>query len=102
MEEGFRIHHRKTRVMRQSVRQHLAGLVANQKVNIRRADFDQLKATLTNCIRHGPAGQNRDGHEYWREHLKGRIGFMESVNPYKGRRLRTIYDQITWEQGLTP
>lgn len=102
MEEGFRIHHRKTRVMRRSVRQHLAGLIANQKVNIRRADFDRLKATLTNCIRHGPASQNRDGHEYWREHLKGRIGFMESVNPSKGRRLRAIYDQITWEQGLTP
>lgn len=102
MEEGFRMHHRKTRVMRQSVRQHLAGLVANQKVNIRRADFDRLKAILTNCVRKGVATQNREGHEHWREHLKGRIGFVESVNPAKGKRLRSIYDQIAWEQGLTP
>jgi hypothetical protein len=29
MEEGFSVHHRKTRVMRQGVRQHLAGVVVN-------------------------------------------------------------------------
>lgn len=96
MEEGFRIHHRKTRVMRQSVRQHLAGLVANQKVNIRRADFDRLKAILTNCVRKGVATQNREGHEHWREHLKGRIGFVESINPAKGKRLRSIFERISW------
>ena len=97
MEEGFRVHHRKTRVMRQSVRQHLAGLVANQHPNPRRADFDRLKATLTNCVRHGPASQNREGHPFWREHLRGRVGFVESINPAKGRRLRVIYEQIRWE-----
>lgn len=97
MEEGFRVHHRKTRIMRQSVRQHLAGLIANQKVNIRRADFDLLKAILTNCMRKGVATQNREGREYWREHLKGRIGFVESINPAKGKRLRSIYDQIRWQ-----
>lgn len=48
--------------MRQGVRQHLAGLVANQKVNVMRADFDRLKAILTNCARVGPASQNREGH----------------------------------------
>src|SRR5579864_4041967 len=52
LEEGFQVNHRKTRIMRQGVRQHLAGLVANQRLNIRRTDFDRLKATLTNCIRH--------------------------------------------------
>lgn len=97
MEEGFRVHHRKTRVMRQSVRQHLAGLIANQRVNLRRADFDRLKAILTNCVRKGVATQNRDGHKYWREHLKGRIGFVESINPARGLRLREIYEQIKWE-----
>lgn len=96
MQEGFQIHHRKTRVMRQSVRQHLAGLLANQKVNVRRDDFDRLKAILTNCVRKGAATQNRDGHEYWQEHLNGRIGFVESINPAKGKRLRATYDQITW------
>jgi hypothetical protein len=97
MEEGFRVHHRKTRVMRQSVRQHLAGLVANQKLNIRRGDFDRLKATLTNCVRLGPVSQNREAHPHFQAHLEGRVGFVESINPDKGKRLRAIYERIRWE-----
>lgn len=97
MQEGFRVHHRKTRVMRQSVRQHLAGLVVNQRPNVRRTDFDRLKAILTNCLRRGSASQNHDGHARWREHLEGQVGFVESVNPVRGRRLRAIYEQIRWE-----
>jgi RNA-directed DNA polymerase len=96
-EEGFSVHHRKTRIMRQSVRQHLAGLVTNERLNVRRSDFDVLKAILTNCVRHGPESQNREAHPYFREHLAGRIGFMESIHAEKGRRLRAIFDQIEWE-----
>jgi RNA-directed DNA polymerase len=97
MEEGFQVHHRKTRVMRQSMRQHLAGLVANQKPNVRRTDFDRLKATLTNCVRLGPFSQNRDHHLHFQAHLEGRVGFVEAINAVKGKRLRAIYDQIRWE-----
>jgi RNA-directed DNA polymerase len=95
-EEGFDVHHRKTRIMRQGVRQHLAGLVANQSVNIIRADFDRLKAILNNCVRLGPASQNRDAHPSFRSHLAGRIGFVEMINPSRGKRLRTTFDRIVW------
>jgi hypothetical protein len=96
MEEGFRVHFRKTRVMRRSVRQHLAGLVTNQHLNVMRADFDKLKAILTNCERLGPQSQNRDGNPDFRGHLEGRLGFAEMVNPSKGQRLRKIFAQIHW------
>src|SRR5947208_1567722 len=59
LEEGFAVHTRKTRIMRQGVRQQLAGIVINQRTNLRRRDYDLLKATLFNCIRHGPDSQNR-------------------------------------------
>jgi RNA-directed DNA polymerase len=95
-EEGFTVHHRKTRIMRQGVRQHLAGLAANQRVNIIREDFDRLKATLTNCVRQGAASQNHEGHPMFREHLEGRVGFVETINAAKGRRLRRILEQILW------
>ena len=36
MEEGFAVHHRKTRIMRHGARQHLAGLVVNAHLNVRR------------------------------------------------------------------
>ena len=97
MEEGFTVHYRKTRIMRPSARQHLAGLVTNQHLNVRRKDFDLLKAILTNCVRHGPANQNREAHPHFREHLAGRIGFIESVHPEKGKRLRAIFEKIQWE-----
>jgi RNA-directed DNA polymerase len=96
-EAGFSVHHRKTRIMRQSVRQHLAGLVTNERANIRRSDFDRFKATLTNCIRHGPDTQNREAHPHFRLHLQGKVAFVESINPAKAKRLRALFDQIPWQ-----
>lgn len=96
-EEGFAVHHRKTRIMRQGVRQHLARLVTNHHVNVRRGDFDRLKAILTNCVRHGPESQNHAAHRQFRSHLEGRVGFVEMINPEKGQRLRRIFDQIQWQ-----
>jgi RNA-directed DNA polymerase len=96
LEEGFLVHYRKTRVMRQGVRQHLVGLVANQHMNIMRPDFDRLKATLTNCVRLGPENQNRHAHPDFRSHLEGRVGFVEMINPSRGQRLRTLFNQIQW------
>jgi hypothetical protein len=96
LEEGFAVHHRKTRLMRQGVRQYLAGLVTNEHINVVRADFDRLKAILTNCVRHGAESQNRDGHPAFRMHLVGRVGFVEMVNPVKGARLRKIFERIEW------
>jgi RNA-directed DNA polymerase len=97
LEEGFHVNHRKTRIMRQGVRQHVVGLVVNRHPNIVRADFDRLKATLTNCVRSGPASQNRDAHSQFRLHLEGRVGFVEAINPAKGQRLRRLFDQIPWQ-----
>jgi RNA-directed DNA polymerase len=96
-EEGFSVNHRKTRIMRQGVRQYLAGLVANQYPNVIRRDVDILKAILTNCIRFGPESQNRNSHPHFRLHLEGRISFVQSINPAKGTRLRALFNQIRWQ-----
>ena len=96
MEEGFRIHYRKTRLMRPGVCQRLAGLVVNQHLNVSRRDFDRLKATLTNCVRRGPESQNHDGHPDYRSHLQGRVAFVESVHPERRKKLRALFEQITW------
>jgi RNA-directed DNA polymerase len=96
-EEGFSANHRKTRVMRQSVRQSLTGLVVNQRVNIKRVHFDLLKATLTNSVRLGSESQNRNGHPNFKSHLEGQVGFVEMINPVKAKRLRTIFEKIEWK-----
>lgn len=97
LEEGFNVNFRKTRVMRQGVRQRLAGIVVNRRMNIMRPDFDRLKATLNNCLRSGPETQNRQNHPAFRSHLEGRVAFVEMVNPAKGKRLRTILEKVPWQ-----
>jgi len=96
LEEGFRAHSRKTRVMRRGVRQALAGLVVNERVNVARDQFDRLKAILTNCVRLGAMSQNREGHPRFRLQLEGRVGFVEMVNRGRGRKLREILEKIDW------
>jgi RNA-directed DNA polymerase len=98
-DEGFAVNHRKTRIMRASIRQHLAGMVVNQRLNVPRRDFDLLKAILTNCVRHGPESQNREGHPHFREHLAGRVSFLASTHPDRGKRLRALFERIKWECG---
>ncbi len=97
LEEGFSVNFRKTRTLRQGVRQQLAGVVVNQKLSLRRHDLELLEAILTNCIRFGPDSQNRSGFASFRAHLEGRVGFVEMINREKGRKLRTLLETIRWE-----
>jgi hypothetical protein len=94
--EGFEVNFRKTRIMRRASRQRVCGLVVNERPNLARRDYDCLKAVLTNCQRHGPSGQNRDGHADFCAHLQGRVAWVEWVAPARGAKLRTLFDAIDW------
>lgn len=94
--EGFELHLQKSRFMRRSVCQQLAGVVVNEHPNVRRSQFDELKAILTNCRRHGPRSQNRHGHADFRAHLLGRISHVTMFHAARGARLRALFDQIDW------
>lgn len=93
-DEGFAVNPGKTAVLGAHNRQQLTGIVVNVRPNVPRAEFDRLKATLHNCITHGPAGQNRAGHADFRAHLAGRIAWVGAVNPQRGARLRAMFEQI--------
>jgi hypothetical protein len=96
LDEGLEVNPRKSRFMRCSTRQQLAGIVVNDHPNYGRAAFDRLKAILVNCARHGPAGQNRDGVADFRAHLAGRIGYVAQINVARGRKLRALFERIDW------
>ncbi len=98
LEEGFTVNHRKTRIMRQSTRQHAAGLILNERLSLRRADLDLLEAILTNCVRKSPETQNREAQPDFRAHLTGRVSFVEMIHAEKGASLRTLLNQIVWPQ----
>jgi len=97
LEEGFETHLRKTRFMRQSVRQQLVGVVVNKHVNIRRDEFDRVKAILHNCARHGPVSQNRESHVLFRSHLLGLVAHATMLNASRGQRLQKMFDRINWD-----
>ncbi len=94
---GFRVNPRKTCCFGQQQAQRVTGLVVNRHPNIARADFDRLKAILTRCVRHGPAGENRAGHRDFRAWLQGSIAWCASVNPARASKLERQYARIVWE-----
>ncbi len=96
-EEGFALNFRKTRVMTKSARQRITGIVVNEKLSAPRTEYDRLRAILHNCQRHGPATQNRDGHADFRAHLRGRVAWVQSLDPKKGARLHALFEQISWQ-----
>jgi hypothetical protein len=84
--------------MHRSHRQRLTGIVVNEKPNIPREEFDRLKAVLTNCVRHGPSSQNREGVRDFRAHLAGRVAYVASLNADRGAKLDAIYRRIEWRE----
>uniref|UniRef100_A0A7C2JZL9 RNA-directed DNA polymerase n=1 Tax=Schlesneria paludicola TaxID=360056 RepID=A0A7C2JZL9_9PLAN len=95
-DERFHSHRKKRRVLRRHQRQVVTGVVVNDKPNVSRRDFDQLKAVLHNCVQFGPASQNREGHAHFAAHLRGRIAHVQQLNPSRGAKLLAVYGQIDW------
>jgi RNA-directed DNA polymerase len=92
LEEGFRINHHKTRVMRQGQRQWLVGLVTNHRPHVSRSERERLEAVLTNAARWGLESQNREGDPHFLESLKGRVAWIGQVSPTHGRKLRRLLE----------
>ena len=95
-DEGYALNPAKTRLMTQATAQRVTGIVINEKVNISRTSYDWLKATLNNCVRLGPEGQNREGLPDFQAHLAGRIAWVAHVNPVRGQKLTRLYERIDW------
>jgi hypothetical protein len=93
-DEGFHVNLAKTNLMTRAGRQRVAGIVVNAHPNLARDEYDRLKAILHDAERHGLAAANRAGHPAFTEHLRGRIAWLESLNPARGGRLRTRFEAL--------
>jgi hypothetical protein len=98
LEEGFALNHRKTRCQQSGHRQTVCNVVVNQRPNLRREEFDRLKAILHRCVTRGPAAENRQGIEQWQQHLRGRVAWAAQLNPDKAQRLKHLLDRIDWSR----
>jgi hypothetical protein len=95
-EEGFRVHPRKTAFMTNAGRQHMLGLVLNDHVAVARTEYDNLRATLNNCIQTGPANQLGERTGDFRAYLLGRIGWVSATSQPRAAKLMTLFNQINW------
>jgi RNA-directed DNA polymerase len=94
--EGFRANDAKSAIQSAGGRQTVCGVVVNVRPNVRRTEYDRLRATLHNAAAHGPAGQNHAGVADFEAHLRGRISWVESLNPRRGKKLRELLVEIDW------
>lgn len=95
-EEGFLINHSKTFTKTRSQQQSLVGVVVNEHPNISRKEYDEIKAILHNCKTHGAVYQNKDQHTNFQDFLRGKIAYVNAINPSKGEKLQNMYQKIQW------
>lgn len=93
-DEGFAVNAAKTNLITRAGRQRVAGIVVNERINLARPEYERLKAILHDAERHGLAAANRGSHPAFREHLRGRIAWLQSLHPERGGRLRDRLDRI--------
>lgn len=86
-EEGFALNERKFRRVTQAGRQRVCGIVVNERLNVARADYDELKAIVHNAAVDGGAMLRPDA-GLGRARVAGRIAWLQSLHPEHGERLR--------------
>ncbi|MCU1491305.1 MAG: Retron-type RNA-directed polymerase, partial [Acidimicrobiaceae bacterium] len=96
--EGFRINAMKTTVRRRGERQRLAGILVNERLNVDRRHYEDLKALLHNAQMNGPQSQNRADQPHFADHVRGRIAWVDHLNPNRGRRLLDSFNQSNWTE----
>ena len=86
-DEGFTLHPDKQRVMRDSQRQEVTGIVVNERPTVSRAKLKALRATLHHIERDGPQGKHWQGNPDVLPAIAGYARFVAMVDPGKGQPL---------------
>jgi retron-type reverse transcriptase len=93
-EEHLTVNETKTRVQSQGMRQTVTGIVVNKRPNVPRRTVKRLRAILHQAGRSGLAAQNREKRDNFAPWLEGMIGYVNMVNPHKGRKLQEALQKI--------
>jgi retron-type reverse transcriptase len=85
-QEGFLINQKKFRVVRDSQRQLVTGIVVNEQLRIPREERRRFRAMLHNCRKHGIESQAR-GRSDFASYLRGFASYVNMVDPEEGAEL---------------
>lgn len=88
---GFRINHRKTKVMRSSQRQYVCGAVVNSQVNLQKKQRNRLRAMVHNVAMNGVEAEAAKANlsvEKFTSVLMGQVNWFQQLNPSAGTLLK--------------
>jgi hypothetical protein len=101
---GYRINRKKLHVQRPHRRQRLLGVVLNQKVNIPREQFRQMRSLLHNCVNEGFEAQvkraKKDNVFHMHHWIRGKLAYFMMIAPARAQHLKAIYEHAR-EKHLT-
>lgn len=98
--ENFRVHPKKTRVIRTGRRMEVTGLVVNEKVSVPRKQLRNFRACLQQVERDGPEGKHWGDSPHVISAIVGYANFIMMVDPEKGRRFQEQISRIIEKWGL--
>lgn len=99
---GFRVNHRKTKLMRPFQRQYVCGVVVNRTINLQKTERRKLRAMVYNVQRHGLDSEGAKSSltpDAFKSRLMGRLNWFGQLNPEAGARLMSTLRQAVEEQG---
>jgi hypothetical protein len=94
-DEGFFINEAKTRVLKQSSAMAVTGVIVNRRPGVRRRETRRMRAILHNAKKHGLAAQDPAGDPQFEARVRGRIAFIQMINPDQSRPLLAALDAIS-------
>jgi retron-type reverse transcriptase len=90
-EEGFAINPKKGRIQHAGGRQEVTGIVVNDKLSMPREEVRKLRAILHQAKKTGLEAQNREKVPHFESHLKGKIAYLNMVDPDRAMQLAKAY-----------
>lgn len=100
-DEGFTINKNKTHVSYSHQRQSVTGLIVNEKeVKISKAYKRKLQSEIYFCKKYGVREHQKhcnDTHRFYKEHIYGKVYFINMVEPKLAKTLLAQLDEINWD-----
>ena len=94
-DEGFVINDTKTRVQKPNSAMTVTGIVVNERAGIKRREIRRLRAILHNAKKLGLSSQNRRQDPGFESRLRGKLSFIQMINPDQSRPLIAAFDSAS-------
>jgi retron-type reverse transcriptase len=91
---GFNINRSKIKIATTKQRQQVTGIIVNERPNVSKEYYRNLRATIHNCIEYGLESQTNEDPSAFLQSLHGKIQWVKSVSPARGEKLLKQFRQI--------